>query len=89
MKVNLLHYKNSLNFIEVYLKVNKDSPFQDKLNSISMATYIPLVAVAYYIAKVEGMTEEIQNTIRMLNDFYKYDEIIGVNELMGDNSNGL
>lgn len=82
MKIDLLKYKNNLPSIKTYLENNKSLSFDDKMTNLSVATYIPLIVVAYYIMKIEGDSPKIQAAIRRLTDFYKYDEIINIKELM-------
>ena len=82
MKIDVLKYKNNLDVIKNYLINNGSLSFNDKMTNISVATYIPLIVVAYYIMKIEGPSEEFRETVERLIGFYKYDEIIGVKELM-------
>jgi predicted secreted protein len=37
---------------------------------------------AFYIAKIKGMDQETQEFIEKLKRFYKYDDIVGIEELM-------
>lgn len=82
MKIDLLRYKNNLPIIASYLKINSNLSFNDKMTNFSVATHIPLIVVAYYIMKVEGPSEDFTNAVERLTNFYRYDELIGVQELM-------
>jgi len=82
MKIDLLKYKNNLPIIASYLKVNSNLSFNDKMTNFSVATHVPLIVVAYYIMKVEGPSEDFTKAVKRLTDFYKYDELIGIQELM-------
>lgn len=82
MKIDILKYKNNLEVIKNYLNSNKSLSFNDKMTNISVATYIPLIVVAHYIMKIEGPSIEFEEAVNRLTNFYKYDEIIGVKELM-------
>lgn len=52
------------------------------MTNLSVSTHIPLIVIAYYIMKIEGPSEEFKNAVERLTKFYKYDELIGVQELM-------
>jgi hypothetical protein len=54
----------------------------DKVTNYSVATHVPLIVVAYYIMKIEGTSDELQTIINRLMAFYKYDELVGIEELM-------
>jgi hypothetical protein len=82
MKIDLLKYKNNIRILKSYLTVNASMSFSDKMTNYSVATHVPLIVVAYYIMKIEGPSEEFNETIKRLIAFYKYDEIIGIDELM-------
>jgi hypothetical protein len=83
MKIDLLKYKHNLENIKGYLKVNVNLSFNDKMTNYSVATHVPLIVVAYYIMKIEGPSAEFDATIKRLTEFYKYDEVVGLEELMG------
>jgi hypothetical protein len=91
MKINLNNYKNSLKAVELYLSSNKTMSISDKITVLAVSTHMPLIVCAYYVAKIEGFNKEIHDKINQLMSFYKYDEIIGVEELFNegkDNQNG-
>lgn len=82
MKIDLLRYKSNLNTIRTYLQVNQNMSLNDKVTNYSVATHVPLIVVAYYIMKIEGASDELQTIINRLMAFYKYDELVGIEELM-------
>lgn len=82
MKIDLLKYKQTIDALKGFLKANVELSFNDKMTNYSVATHIPLIVVAYYIIKIEGPSEEAHATIKRLITFYKYDEIVGIKELM-------
>ena len=53
MKIDLLKYKQTIEPLRGFLKVNSNLSFNDKMTNYSVATHIPLIVVAYYIIKIE------------------------------------
>lgn len=82
MKIDLLKYKRNLPAVENYLKANPQMSFDDKMTNLSVVTYVPLIVVAHYIMKIEGKSKEFDAAIVRLMAFYKYDEVVGIEELM-------
>lgn len=82
MKINLLAYKNNLPLLKAYRQANSNLSLSDLITTYAVSTHVPLIVCAYYMARIDGMTPELTETIKRINQFYKYDEIIGVDELM-------
>lgn len=82
MTIDLLKYKRNLPAVENYLKTNPHMSFDDKMTNLSVVTYVPLIVVAHYIMKIEGKSKEFETAVTRLMAFYKYDEIVGFEELM-------
>lgn len=82
MKIDLLKYSNNKQTVVTYLKNNQSLSFQDKMTNISLFTNMPLVVVAYFIAKIEGESDEFTQAVARLTKFYKYDEILNIKEFM-------
>lgn len=82
MRIDLLKYKRNLPAVQNYLKANPQMSFDDKMTNLSVITYVPLIVIAHYIMKLEGTSEEFEKAVKRLSSFYKYDEVIGLKELM-------
>jgi hypothetical protein len=66
----------------LFLKSNENLSFNDKMTNYSVANHVPLIVIAYYIMKIEGPSEDFNAAVHRLVKFYKYDEIVGIKELM-------
>lgn len=84
MKIDLSKYLNNLPVVKNYVLANPKMSISDKVTNLSIATYMPLIVCAYYIGKVEGYSSELDLKIQTLKQFYKYDEIVGLDQLIGD-----
>ena len=82
MTIDLLRYKTNLPAVANYLKANSQMSFDDKMTNLSVITYVPLIVIAHDIMKIEGKSKEFDTAITRLMAFYKYDEIVGIEELM-------
>lgn len=82
MKINLLMYKNNLAPLKAYRQANLNLSLSDLITNYAVSTHVPLIVCAYYLARIEGMSDELMSTIERLRKFYKYDEIVGIDELM-------
>lgn len=82
MRINLLMYKSNLAPLKAYRQANSNLSLSDLITNYAVSTHVPLIVCAYYLAKIEGMTPELMEKIEMLKRFYRYDEIIGIDELM-------
>lgn len=68
--------------LRAYQKANETLSLSDLITNYSVSSHVPLIVCAYYMAKIKGMDEETQKTIERIMSFYKYDEIVNVEELM-------
>jgi len=75
-------YKNNLSPLKAYRQANLNQSPSDVITTFAVATHVPLIVCAYYLARIEGMNPDLINTIERLKQFYKYDEIIGIEQLM-------
>jgi len=82
MKIDLMAYRMNLPALRAYQKANANLSLSDLITNFSVSTHIPLIVCAFYVAKIKGMDEEMQEMINRLMQFYKYDEIVNVDELM-------
>jgi len=82
VKINLLTYKNNLATLKAYRQANLNLSPSDVIANYAVFTHVPLIVCAYYLAKIEGMTPEIMEKIERVKQFYRYDEIVGIDELM-------
>ena len=82
MKINLLMYKANLAPLKAYRQANLKQSLSDLITNYAVATHVPLIVCAYYFVKLEGMKPELIEMIERLKKFYRYDEIIGIDELM-------
>lgn len=82
MKINVMMYRANLSALRAYHQANSNLSLSDLITNFSVSTHIPLIVCAFYMAKIKGMDEEISQKIETLMKFYKYDEIVGVEELM-------
>jgi len=82
MKVDLRHYGNIIPTVISVCQNNVGKSHKELVSSIAVASYAPaIVACYYYVKHIGHMPEEVQHTIDSLISFYKYDEIIGIEEL--------
>ena len=74
--------------ISVYRTINKDyfkawvERFPDKnpielIGEMSAATFVPIIAVCYFIGELKGFTPELDAKIKRLMKFYHIDNISG------------
>ena len=82
MKVDLRHYKNIMPTVKSVCENNLGKPHKELVSCIAVASYAPVIVACYYYAKYLGHTPaEIQETKSILMEFYKYEEILGENEI--------
>lgn len=84
--MNILNYLQCLDNLKYYIKVSKEAKKDNDYiaSTFSVSTHVPIIAVYYYIAKLEGMTPQIEEKISFLKDFYKVDKIEGLEELYSE-----
>jgi len=82
MKIDLMVYRANLPALRAYQKANATLSLSDLITNFSVSTHVPLIVCAFYIAKIKGMDEEMKQTIDRIMQFYKYDEIVNIEELM-------
>lgn len=82
MKINLLSYKNAFSTLKAYRQANLSLSLSDLMTNYAVSTHTPLIVCAFYLLKIEGDNVELIETIKRLQLFYKYDEIVGIEELM-------
>lgn len=77
MKVEIGLYRNNFDFIKHYyereIQIHKD--VVKIISELSVATGVPVIVVAHYIGEIHGYTDEVNNTIKNLIEFYGYKEI--------------
>lgn len=78
MIVDLNDYKYLKPIVQMYLSRDLDKSDLDIIRDIAIPSNVPLVVVAHYMAQEIGMTEEIQQYIKDLTDFYQYSKIIAI-----------
>ena len=80
MKIDLNSYLLSKPFIQKwYLEKGGNDP-KKAVSIMSSSTHIPAIVVAFYIGEVDGWSKEIMSTIKSLNNFYDYTEILNIPE---------
>ena len=62
-------------------------PTLDVINIYSVVSGCPLIVTCYFAIKNRGDSEEIQNKIKQLTIFYKYETIKGVEEFLKGEEN--
>lgn len=82
MKIDLLTYKANLAPLKAYRQANLNQSPSDLITNFAVSSYVPLIVCAYYLVRIEGMTPELMAMIERIKQFYRYDEIIGIDELM-------
>lgn len=82
MKIDLMMYRANLPTLRAYRQANLNLSLSDLITNYAVSTHVPLIVCAFYMAKIEGMSDEAQRLIERLKSFYRYDEIIGIEELM-------
>lgn len=82
MKIDLMMYRANLQALDAYRRANSNLSLSDLVTNFSASTHVPLIVCVFYIAKLRGMDEEAQSMIERIMRFYKYDEILNVDELM-------
>ena len=76
MSFKLSTYRNNINFIKLVVDRDKNFKSLSKIVSdISAATHTPAIVVAHFVGEVSGYTEEINELIESLTQFYNYDKI--------------
>ncbi len=75
-------YRANLPNLEAYRQANLNLSLSDLITNFAVSTHTPLIVCAFYMAKINGMDQETQDMIEKLKGFYKYDEIVGFEELM-------
>jgi hypothetical protein len=75
--VDLHKYEIARNTINLYIDKNRDMPLGLLINNCCIMTSIPLVVVCFYIGDHVGFTPELEHHIKVLTEFYKYDNIVG------------
>jgi len=74
-------FKASVPFIKLlYDKEIQKSPQHEVITSISLVSYVPLVAVALWVKKLYGATPELDAKIPVLLEFYKYDSVLDISD---------
>lgn len=82
MRIDLLAYKNNLAPLKAYRQANLNQSPSDIVTNFAVSSYVPLIVCAYYLVRIEGMTPELMAMIERVKQFYRYDEIVGIEELM-------
>lgn len=82
MKIDLLAYKANLASLKAYQQANSNLSPSDLITNYAVSSYVPLIVCAYYLVRIQGMTPELMAMIERIKLFYRYDEIIGIDELM-------
>lgn len=82
MKIDLMAYRANLPALKAYQKANATLSLSDLITNFSASSHVPLIVCAYYAAKIRGMDEETKSTIDRIMRFYKYDEVVNIEELM-------
>lgn len=80
MNINLRLYKAVIPSIRSIVENNPWYSDAQLVSVCSVATGAPVVACAYYLAHIKGMTSEIQNSIDSLIEFYRIKEVEYINE---------
>lgn len=78
MKLNLNSYRYCIPFLKLRMEHRPHESLAELCGNISASTFIPICALYYYVAEINGMTPEIQEAIDRLTTFYKYTEIEGL-----------
>lgn len=76
MKLDLNRYTASLPIVKRVVELNPNMSSSDLISQVSIATGCPVVVSGYFIAEARGMDEELEQKIKDLISFYKYDSII-------------
>jgi hypothetical protein len=82
MKIDLMMYRANLSALRAYHQANLNLSLSDLITNYAVSSHVPLIVCAFYMAKIKGMDEETQEFIEKLKRFYRYDEIVGIKELM-------
>lgn len=74
-------FKESVPFIKLlYDKEIQKSPQHEVITSISLVSYVPIVAVALWVKHLYGSTPELDAKIPELIQFYKYDSVLDIRD---------
>jgi hypothetical protein len=82
LKIDLLAYKTNLAPLKAYRQANLNQSPSDIITNYAVSSYVPLIVCAYYFVRIEGATPELMAMIERIKQFYRYDEVVGLDELM-------
>lgn len=83
MKVDLTKYKVIANLVASIYQNNSHKSHAELMSIIAVASGAPVIVAAYYYAAhIGGLNAEIQQHIDAIVKFYRYTEIIGIEELL-------
>lgn len=81
MTIDLDKYRNQIPFIKYLMdKAKPEERLTRTLSEIAPAIHCPIIAVAYYVAEIYGMSPETQLVIDKLKTYYRVTEVKGVRE---------
>lgn len=75
MQLDVSLYKDSIPTIKRILANNEGKDLDDMLGLLSIATGIHILVIAYMYGQLFGFTEELNEKIKSLQEFYSYVEI--------------
>ena len=86
MKIDLRHYNNIAPTVGSVCKNNAGKEVAELVSLIAVASNAPAVVSAYYYAAyIGGINDDVQKQIDVLVKFYGYEEIIGIEDILGKN----
>jgi hypothetical protein len=80
MKINLNNYALVKADLQRIVALQRDTSIERCITIVSVATHVPLIAVAFFVGEAMGWPQEILDMIERLTKEYGYDEVIGIPE---------
>jgi hypothetical protein len=83
MTLDLNTYRHSVKpVVKIFCDRNKRDaanavPVHELLGRIAVATSCPIIAVGYYVGELYGFSDELNEKLRKLEEFYRIDSVTG------------
>lgn len=69
-------YKAIMPTVEIICKANAQTKVTELCSNIAAVTQAPLLAVCYFVEKVRGSSQELEDLKDRLKHFYGYEQVI-------------
>lgn len=81
MIININEYRVIYPLLKRWLNEHPNGDIEEYVTDLSAGTFVPLVALYYFVMEINGESQFILDKINMLKKFYDYDRIDGYKRL--------